>query len=786
MDTYLFSVFTAGLFHWDTLPQKQPYKIIGMTSSIVMLRGNKEGLLQLKILRPHDGLIGALSYFIENKSLNLYFVCPFTMRLDVLGCASSYQRSLKENGVLLKEYDLIHFLNIWRERVQFLPDSSLQCSDVITNSCDLVMRSESPPPYDERCAMSSVGKTPEFHGFGVFDNEFSYTQGFTKVDPTKLTKLRGNRLSLIFLPASAPMNACISTVLDMAKKLESQTPEPYMEDGRRVRCSLILDEFAHSVDTRLLTPGNLEILGVLVMKPSEYFAWAKKSEEKYQTLESSVALREAVFKSTLDFRFSPPAFMYQWRVFAFNSVTRITGGTLPQCDWTAIIINSSPLDYCKKSLSFYVMNQVRNAGMFRGTLRFEYFNSIERSMFRVPFAQKMSVRIHACEVANQYEKTLEKSFKEKPEDHFMATMGFLKSKPVTGFFPASEPGLNNAGLNASIINAGLGEGGAIGHAQKKLLWSEKLFNLRIRKTAGFIYSEFVEDCFEGFALESAREILSCNASDCCICCTNTSNVVLEACGHSFCQVCLNTMLDGTTNQGVGGKVWEPCPTCRAPFSKETMVQFKAYKTTRRKARENSSLTRKRALLYLLERGADTEKKEEYCIDKSPMVLDEEETAGEISSCGVLEETSMTAVSSRGEASKALPTSPARNSALFGMPLVSKSSKNLHTSTLLVVPYDAAVDKVMEWCPGIHCVSLQKLNIMASWQKMTRIILVSPHLNLESLEKFHGILQCHSAPVFTLEIISLNFGSFSCEDISWTSSLVEDYGCHEKSISALVL
>ena len=93
---------------------------------------------------------------------------------------------------------------------------------------------------------------------------------------------------------------------------------------------------------------------------------------------------------------------------------------------------------------------------------------------------------------------------------------------------------------------------------------------------------------------------------------------------------------------------------------------------------------------------------------------------------------------------------------------------------------------MEWCPGIHCVSLQKLSIMASWQKMTRIILVSPHMDLDALEKFHGILQFHTASEFSLEIISLNFGSSLCEDFSWTSSLVEAYGPHEKSISALVL
>ena len=772
MDTYLFSVFTSGLFHWETMPQKQPYKIIGMTSSYVMLRGNKEGLLQLKILRPHDVLIGALSYFIENKSLNLYFVCPISMRLDVLGCSSAYQRSLKENGVLLKEYDLLHFLNTWRDRVQYLPDSSLQCSDVITNSCDLVMRSESPPPYDERCAMATVGTTPEFHGFGVFDQEYNYTQaGFSRVNPTKLTKLRGNRTSLIYLPASAPMKSCISVVQEMAKKLEFMAPEPYTEDGRRIKCSLVLDEFAPSVDTRLLTPGNLDVLGVLFMKPTEYFAWISKSEEKFQTLESSVFLREAVFKSTLDYRFSPPPFMYQWKVFAFNSLSRMSG-SLPHSDWTAIIINASPLDYCKKSLSYYVMNQVRNSGFFRGGLRFEYFNSLERSIFKVPFPKKICVKIYTCDVANQYERTLEKSFKDKPEDHFMATMGFLKLKPMTGFFPASEllAGLagaefmmdGNPAPSAPLGTSPTGTEGVSPQPQTSQLrlrptWSEKLFNLRIRKTAGFVYSEFIEDCFEGFALESAREILSCNAPDCCICCTNKTSVVLEGCGHSFCMVCLCTMLEGTANQGQG-KVWEPCPNCRAPFSKDSMVQFRAYKTTRRKSREDSSLTRKRVLGHILgKRGTE----EKWFIDKSPMVLDED-GLGESNRSGDT------------ESPESLP--PPKGDPSHGT-----------ASTLLVVQYDAALDKVMEWCPGVHCVSLQKFSMNASWQKMSRIILISPHLDLDSLEKLHGLLQYHTEPEFTVEIISLNFGSASsCEDFSWTSSLVEAYGAHEKSISALVL
>jgi len=750
MDTYFFSVFTSGMFEWGFIPQKQPYKVIQMTSSVLFLRGNKEGLLQLKITKPHDGLINSMSYFIENKSLHLYLVCPFTMRMDVFGCSSSYQRSLKENGTLFKEYDLIHFLSVWRDRVQYLPDSSLQCCDVITNSCDLVMRSDSSPFDTERSPLSTVGLLPEFYGFGMFDNEYSYaSQVFTRLNPKKLTKWKANRTSLIYVQAGGSMGLCIPTLKDMGKKLDQRCPESFLEEGRRVNCILLLDEFAPSVDTRLLTPGNLDMLGVLVIKPSEYFAWISKSEEIYQTMESSIHLRESIFKSLQDFRFSPPAFMYHWKIFAFNTSTKMKG-SLPQCDWTAIILNTSPMDYCKNSLSLSSMNRVRNTAMFRGGMRFEYFNYLERSLFKIPFQKKMRLTIHTCEVANNYEKTLEKSFKEKPEEHFLATLGYLKySQPSEGLFASSNALLTDD--QRTILNQIQEMSPTPSHPNK---WSEKLFNLRIRKVGGFMYSEFIEDCFEGFALESAKEILSCSASECCICCSNKVCALLEGCGHSFCTVCLQTILENSS--GSQSKSVEPCPTCRAPFSKDTMVQFKAYKTTRRKLREETcSLTRKRALSYLLKRKhANPESPgKHFFVDKSPMVMEEEE-------------------GSESQHSEELQKS---------------ISTDDTSTTLLIIPYESGIDKVKEWCPGMHCVSLQGLQILASSQKMSRIILISPYITLEFLETLHGILQLHTACEFTLEIISLQFSTYCpSEDFSWTSSLVEAYGPHEKSISALIL
>jgi hypothetical protein len=110
-----------------------------------------------------------------------------------------------------------------------------------------------------------------------------------------------------------------------------------------------------------------------------------------------------------------------------------------------------------------------------------------------------------------------------------------------------------------------------------------------------------------------------------------------------------------------------------------------------------------------------------------------------------------------------------------------------STTLLVIPYEAGIDKIKDWCPGMHCVSLQGPSIIASGQEMSRIILVSPYMTLEFLQQFHLILQLHTSSEFTVEIISLQFSTSSpSEDFSWTSSLVEAYGPHEKSISPLAL
>jgi hypothetical protein len=704
MDTYLFSFFLSGLFYWEAIPAKQPYKIIGVTSSYVILKGNKEGVFHLRMLHPHHSMMLSLSYFIENKSLQLYLVCPMSQRVDVLGLSTSYERSLKENGILLREYDLVKFISSWRDRIFHLPDSSIQCSEIINNTCDIMLRSASPPPYEDKAALSCVGVTPEITPFGIFQNEFSYSLlSFTKVNPEKLPKLKGNRTSIIFLPYGAKMIQASPILLDMSKKLEGVTPEPWAEDGRRINCVLLLDDQAPAkVDTRLLTPGNLERIKILHIRPAEYFQWIANSELKYNSLETSVLVREAVFKSTLDFRFTPPPFMYVWKVFAFHSHIQLNG-TLPQSDWSSIVINQNALDYAKKCFSLETIIELRRSMLIRGTQKFEFMNSIERSIFKGAFDKKLAVKIYTCDPLHAFERQLEKVFKDnRPEDHFMSTMGYLRVKN--------------------------------GSTQK---WSHEMFNLRIRKSGGFMYSDFIEECFSGFALESANKIVSSSPPDCCVCCSNPVNVLLETCGHSFCYVCLTTMLEHSTP---GTPQMESCPTCRASFSKETMVQFRVYKTTRRKSKENNALTRRRALNLLL---------------NPPNVSSRSSSSGE----------------------DAVQDMVMDNFFYDRTPAI---------ETLLLVQYEEGIDKLRKWFPESHISCLENLQL-SSDQPVSRIILVYPFMNLHHLAVLHKLLQHYTSKDFSLEILSLGFGpSCTYEDYSWVSSLAEDYGPHEKTISSLIL
>jgi hypothetical protein len=364
------------------------------------------------------------------------------------------------------------------------------------------------------------------------------------------------------------------------------------------------------------------------------------------------------------------------------------------------------MDYAKKCFSLETITELRRSMLVRGSQKFEYVNSLERSMFKSSFDKKMRVKIYTCDPIHPYEKQLEKLFKDnRPEDHFMATMGYLRVKN--------------------------------GVEQR---WSQEQFNLRLRKSGGFMYSDFIEECFSGFALESAKQIVSSTPPDCCVCCSNPVNVLLESCGHSFCSVCLTTMLE--QSPPVLGSPMESCPTCRASFFKDTMVQFRVYKTTRRKSKENNTLTRRRAMNLLL-------KREERQDSRSS-------SSGEDSAHDMVMEESF------------------------------YEDRTPAVETLLLVQYEEGIDKLRKWFPDSHISSLENL-ALSSAQPISRIILVYPFMNLHHLAALHTLLQKYTSFDFSLEILSLGFGpSCTYEDYSWVSSLAEAYGPHEKTISSLIL
>lgn len=763
MDTYLFSIFLKGLLVWESIPRKQPYKLIGMTSSTMLLRGNKETcVLQVKIKYPHETFITTLNYFIENKGIHIFFVCPLSQRFDVLACSTSFHRSLKENGTLLREFEILQFLSVWRERIAYLPQSGLQCSDIITNSCDVQILFIEPvcqKKPDDMASLQKIGCVEEFPSFGIFDHEYNYAhQTFSRINPGKMPKLKSIRGSIILMPLAAPMTSIIPLLREMHKKLHGLSHlTPQFDDGRRIKCSLVLDEDAPKVDTRLLTPGNLEILEVLFMTSQDYFQWVSASREKYSSLESSVWLREAVHKSTMDFRFSPPPFMYIWKVFVCNSKLKRENYVMNPCsEWSCLALNSNAMEYCRKSIGYETLHQVRTSSFplfFRECERFEYFNALESSMLRVPFTKSFVITVHKCDVGHAYEKNFEKVFKDKPADSFMASMGFLRKPQTMAFIPLKEE------------------------------WDAKQFNLRIRKTAGYIYSDFIEDCFEGFSLDNAKNIISSNPNECVICCTNSVNVLLESCGHSFCLNCINTMLDtGSSQNDILRKVQEPCPNCRTMFSKDSLIQFKQYKTTRKKSKEDTSLTRKRALLHLLNLETRAESGTESLENLEPptklkLGRRPRQSSKDTQHISLLS-------SEESELEKDMDCAP-----FYEDKEAIKSKEGLkipNSQILIVVPYEEVRDTILLWYPGVHCTSLQKLYSDLSKSNLySRIIMISPLMNIDTMDYIHCLFQKYCSDQITLDILALNFGQH-CEDFSWVSTFQEFYSCVETSVSTLIL
>jgi hypothetical protein len=96
-------------------------------------------------------------------------------------------------------------------------------------------------------------------------------------------------------------------------------------------------------------------------------------------------------------------------------------------------------------------------------------------------------------------------------------------------------------------------------------WSAKAGLLRLLKKDGVLPSDRLDDCLDGFALTNARDLLSPSRPQCIVCASNVCNAFLDACGHTFCDTCIQQHLH------VGGT---SCPVCRADLPERGWTQVR--------------------------------------------------------------------------------------------------------------------------------------------------------------------------------------------------------------------
>ena len=85
----------------------------------------------------------------------------------------------------------------------------------------------------------------------------------------------------------------------------------------------------------------------------------------------------------------------------------------------------------------------------------------------------------------------------------------------------------------------------------------------------YIESSLLTKCFSGFSLESAKLLCSNDKQDrpkCSVCYTNTVNVMLDTCGHLFCESCIEQCIALEQQDA-------KCPSCRSNITLQNVIKI---------------------------------------------------------------------------------------------------------------------------------------------------------------------------------------------------------------------
>ena len=372
-----------------------------------------------------------------------------------------------------------------------------------------------PPSEDTMCEAPpvSVGKLVSSVRFKVLDELFwdgtigGFVRGAVPFDVPSVP------LSVVFAPHGASWfsQLCTESFAALIAKLPQIRPDVL---SLRTGCTLVIDNAAPPLDIRVLTAEQLSAVPFLRMRLADFQAWSNSLAVPPVdgTASSLLSVRKALFLAELHPRFSVHPFHIHWKA-AVWPVGTVFQTRVPRADWVFGVTSSA-----EAWATGLVSNQFALDHLF-SQLRVpenlpEMWSIVSRNSWRLPLQKKrLMVRL------SFYEPSPVERAMFRDTNRLMSSFGLVQKPDKT--------------------------------------WSSKAGLLRLLKRDGVLASDRLEDCLEGFALTNARELLQPSRPQCIVCATNVCNAFLDACGHTFCDSCIQSHLH------VGGT---SCPVCRAELS----------------------------------------------------------------------------------------------------------------------------------------------------------------------------------------------------------------------------
>jgi hypothetical protein len=573
---YLFSLNTAHILVWPLRVPRGCRVLSGddgiyVTTKRSLSTNGNSSIINIPLFSGVGHSIqSALDEFLSFRNVFALLRSPICGRIDIFMRSAYIAKNLTEKGTLPHECEIVRILRTMSYQTNFIPHSVLATAALETPGVQMEEEENLPAlPRLETFPMPMFKIAEQF-----WDTR---SKEFTKFPRLEEAKESPN-VSLFYLPVKKPTSLALPLLKTLVAGIKEQPTQ-----GKRVNCILLLDDTAAVIDTRLLTPETLSTLGVLVMSTNQYVKWATPptlrrtgfASAPLIPVEDSLQRRSALFRSGIDFRFTPWPCDYHWKMFACGSSGMDYTVPRAKADWHCLLLNSCALDYASgRGLSQPVMDMLRDSERWPLHIDLiETWQHLDASSTRINPPFKFSVHVHTQEFLLPAEKTLERKVRSISTDAYFASFGYLWNSH-----------------------------------QKK--WCDKAFNRSFLRSPGNVISaEHIEACFDGFMKESAQKLLDGKSS--CPICDEPANRLLQGCGHMYCNTCLRSIQEASTDADV------KCPECRCEFLEEDIVEIKAQKTRRPRAGKEPSkelmLSRQKAL------------RDQIPIEKGPMQIDTEAT-----------------------------------------------------------------------------------------------------------------------------------------------------------------